>query len=171
MKMNEIENIRKILDGNADAYSELVERYHVGLIIYCEQIVKDRDVAEDIAQEAFIKAYEKLGAFDQSKRFSTWLYKIASNKCLDYLRQSRKIMRDVDPDTLSYEPATVDEMTKQQVRDAVSALTPPEYRRVIEAYYWEGRSYQEIADELGQPVNTIRTWIRRSKQKLQGELA
>ena len=81
--MEEAEIIRAINDG-VDRYEELVERYHVGLILHCEQLVGDRDEAEDIAQEAFVKAYMQLKEFDPERaRFSTWLYKIATHRLVD----------------------------------------------------------------------------------------
>jgi len=85
--MNETITIQKIIDGDTDAYAHLVARYHVGLIIHCERLCGDRDQAEDIAQEAFIKAFNNLRNFKPAQsKFSTWLYKIATNKAIDYLR-------------------------------------------------------------------------------------
>jgi RNA polymerase sigma factor (sigma-70 family) len=89
--MNEKEIITHVTNGDGDKYSYLVDRYHVGLIIHCENIVHNREDAEDLAQEAFIRAYERLATFDPQKaRFSTWLYRIATNLTLDYLRKHKK---------------------------------------------------------------------------------
>lgn len=83
--INEKEIIKAVIDG-ADRYAELVERYHVGLIIHCEKMVGGRDDAEDIAQEAFIKAYTDLKKYNSKKaRFSTWLYRIATNLCINHI--------------------------------------------------------------------------------------
>lgn len=173
MKTDEYHTIQAVLRGE-DAYRELVERYHPGLIIHCGQILKDRDEAEDIAQEAFVKAYLKLADYDPSaSRFSTWLYRIATNLALNKLKQNN---RKVDTDDIelladSTMPTYLEDERKQEVIAAVIKLVPPEYRRAIEAYYWQGLSYQDIADELGIPLNTLKTWMRRAKQQLKGELA
>lgn len=168
--MDEKQVITAVLDGNQERYSELVNRYHVGLIIHCERLLNDRDSAEDIAQEAFIAAFDNLHSFDNAKRFSTWLYRIATNKALDELRRQKRFVHDVDFDEIAAVTDTLDEVKKKEVREAVLALVPPEYRRVVEAYYWEGKSYEAIAQELDKPINTIRTWLRRAKVTLKGVL-
>ena len=170
--MNEETLIQNVLDGDQASFAPLVERYHVGLIIYCDQFVHDRAAAEDIAQEAFIKAYQKLSIFNASKaRFSTWLYKIGRSTALDYLRSRKK---HVDIDELPDLEATTGSLSQQQksdIREAVTQLEPPIYRSVIEEFYWEGNDYQTIADRHNIPLNTVRTHIRRAKAKLKGVLA
>lgn len=170
---NESEIIQAVIDGY-DCYAELVERYHVGLIIHCERIVRDRDDAEDIAQEAFVKAYVEIRRYDSSKsRFSTWLYRIATNLALDYLRKQKRKMTVEDVEALAEAtmPTYLEDEEREALRKAVESLVPPEYRRVIEAYYWDGKSYQEIAELEGVPLNTARTWLRRAKLRLKEELA
>jgi RNA polymerase sigma-70 factor, ECF subfamily len=170
---NESQTIKEIIAG-ADRYAELVERYHVGLIIHCERIVKDRDDAEDIAQEAFVKAYLQLKTYDSDKsRFSTWLYKIATNLALDHLRKNKRTMTLEDVEVLAEAtmPTYMEDEEREEMRRMVESLVPPEYRRVIEAYYWDGKSYQEIAETEGIPLNTTRTWIHRAKLQLKEKLS
>ena len=172
--MNEEQTIQKVIAGDTDAYAHLVARYHVGLIIHCERLVGDRDQAEDIAQEAFIKAFNKLSEFKPAKsRFSTWLYRIATNKAIDYLRASKRKVPVEDIELVADEaaPDYEAEETKREVRDAVAKLQPPTHRQVIEAYYWEGKSYEQIAEHLQVPLNTVRTWLRRAKQQLKEQLS
>jgi RNA polymerase sigma-70 factor (ECF subfamily) len=171
--MEEAEIIAAINNG-IDRYVELVERYHVGLIIHCEQLVGDRDEAEDIAQEAFVRAYVRLKEFDPRRaRFSTWLYRIATNLAVDYLRQRRcrVVVEDIETVAEVSMPAYMEQEERHAVRAAVRSLAPPKYRRAIEAYYWEGKSYQQIADELNAPLNTLRTWMRRAKLQLKEKLS
>lgn len=171
--MNENHIVESILKGDDDVYAQLVERYHVGLIIHCERLVGDRDDAEDVAQEAFIKAYKNLKSFDYNKsRFSTWLYKIATNTAIDHLRKNKRSVAVEDIELLAQttEPAILKNEEQTAVREAVLKLMPPEYRLVIEAYYWRGLSYEQIAAELGKPVSTIGTYIRRAKLRLKGDL-
>lgn len=171
--MNENEYIERILAGDSDAYRPLVERYQTGLIIHCENLLKNRDTAEDIAQESFIKAYQRLDSFDiQKARFSTWLYKIATNKCIDELRKQKRHISNGDSLLSNCEnismPLYDDEIIK--VRQAVEVLQPPEYSKVIRAYYWEGKSYDQIAAEMGIKSQTIGTWLRRAKLQLKEAL-
>jgi RNA polymerase sigma-70 factor, ECF subfamily len=173
MKTDEYNTIQAVLRGE-DTYRELVERYHPGLIIHCDHILKDRDEAEDIAQEAFVKAYLKLADYNPSMgRFSTWLYRIATNLALNKLKQNNRKMdvNDIELLTESTMPTYLEDERKQEIISAVIKLMPPEYRRAVEAYYWQGLSYQDIADELGVPLGTLKTWMRRAKQQLKGELA
>ena len=170
--MNEIEVINDVIAG-VDRYEELVRRYHVGLIIHCEGLVNDRDAAEDVAQEAFIKAYMDLKRFDPNKaRFSTWLYRIATNLAIDHLRRQkhRVTVEEIEMIAETTMPAFLEEEQKREVRQAVLGLVPPEYRKVIEAYYWDGKSYQQIADDMHLQLNTVRTWLRRAKLQLREKL-
>jgi RNA polymerase sigma-70 factor (ECF subfamily) len=173
--MNEAEIIKQVCAGDLDLYGQLVERYRVGLIIHCDRLLSDRDEAEDIAQKAFIRAYEKLHDFDSGKaRYSTWLYRIATNMSLDRLRAQKRIipsdMEDIEGGEALHAALMHDE-TIREVRAAVLKLMPPEQRRVIEAYYWEGKSYQTIANEMDVPINTVKSWMRRAKQQLRSKLS
>jgi RNA polymerase sigma-70 factor, ECF subfamily len=169
MDMEKEELIIQAVLAGADRYEELVRKYHVGLIIHCENLVKDRDDAEDIAQEAFIKAYLQLSNFNgQKARFSTWLYKIANNLAIDFLRKNK---RQVNLDNIEAiaDTAIPTEMAEDEKRTLINMVTdlqPPEFRKVIEGYYWEGKSYQTIADEEHIPINTVRSRLRRAKIQL-----
>ncbi len=172
---NEAETIKQICAGDLDKYGQLVERYRVGLVIHCDRLLGDRDEAEDVAQRAFIKAYEKLKDFDGGKaRYSTWLYRIATNMVLDILKAGKRAvpsdMEDVEG-AGALDAALMHDETIHEVRKAVLDLMPPEQRRTIEAYYWDGLSYQAIADEMDVPINTVKSWMRRAKQQLRSKLS
>lgn len=170
--MDEKQIIINVLNGDIEQYADLVERYRVGLIIYCERLIGDRMEAEDIAQQSFIKAYEKLETFRPDKgRFSTWLYKIAANQAIDFLRKHKRLhVSDNIEDFESIVPDFLSEELLRDVRGAVLALMPPEHRLAIEAYYWKGKSCQAIADEMGVPLNTVKSWLRRAKTQLRKAL-
>ena len=157
-----------------DRYEELVRRYHAGLIVHCERMVGERQDAEDIAQEAFVKAYLAIRTFDPSKaRFSTWLYKIATNTALDFMRKQRyKVaVDDIELVAEATMPRYAELEEQKAVRSAVKTLSPPQYKRVIIAYYWQGKSYNDIAAECDVPLNTVRVWLYRAKEKLKEQLA
>jgi RNA polymerase sigma-70 factor (ECF subfamily) len=173
--MNEIKIIEQVCAGDLELYGRLIERYRVGLIIHCDRLLGDREEAEDIAQRAFIKAYEKLDDFDGKKaRYSTWLYRIATNMALDRLKAQKRIvpadMEDIEG-AGALDAALMHDETIREVRTAVLKLMPPEQRRAIEAFYWDGKSYQAIADEMGVSINTVKSWIRRAKQQLRSDLS
>jgi RNA polymerase sigma-70 factor (ECF subfamily) len=139
----------------------------------CFAILRDEDAAEDIAQETFIAAYYKLSSFDQSKRFSTWLFKIATNKALNYIR-SRKYMQPVDEvffETIVSSHGTP-ELTAEhdELHRAITGLDP-KYRAIVHLYYFEGMDYREIAEVLSKPQGSIKGWMNRAKNELRKELA
>lgn len=164
--------IKAVLAGESDSFAPLVERYRVGLIIYCEQFTHERSLAEDVAQDAFIKAYTVLKSYDPDRaRFSTWLYRIAHTTALDYLRREKKTYDIDEMPELEDMTTEIDEQRKIDVRHAVDELEPPIYKTIIEDFYWNGDSYETIAERYSLPINTVRTNIRRAKEKLKGVLS
>lgn len=171
----EIAIIKEVLGGNQDQFRFLVERYHRGLVQHLFNIVRDGHVAEDIAQDAFIQAYRKLSQYDERYAFSTWLYKIADNLAFRQLKK-QKPTNDIDAlqeyiaDDRPTAIETVDRsMARSAVRRAVEQL-PIDYRKVVTMYYWDNRSYEEIADIIERPIGTVRTWLHRAKDQLRKEL-
>lgn len=166
--------IARVLDGELDAFRELVERYQTGLIIHCENILHDRQDGEDMAQEAFIKAFKNLKTFSSDKaRFSTWLYRIASNLCVDFLRKNKKVVNveDIERYAQAIDPAFIEVNEAERVRELVEQLEPPKYADVIKAYFWEGKSYQDIAASFDTTTNTVGSWINRAKSQLREKLS
>lgn len=172
--MNENECISAILNGDTEQYRQLVERYQSGLIIHCENITKNRHDGEDLAQDAFIKAYEKLSQFSSDKAaFSTWLYRIATNLCIDYMRRNkRKVpLKNIEERLDATRSAYKDIETTDYVQRALKQLEPPKYATILKAYFWEGRSYDDIAKEYKTSTSTVGTWIRRAKHQLKEKLS
>ena len=167
--------ISEVLAGDHEQYRYLVERYHRGLIQHLYNLVYDGEMAEDIAQEAFIRAYEKLTQYNPDYAFSTWLYRIANNLAYRQLKQM-KPAHDIDAmaeyiadDTPSAAEETDKHLAGQAVRSAIQQL-PADYRHVISLYYWEDCSYEEIAARIDKPIGTVRTWLYRAKELLRKEL-
>lgn len=167
--------IENILRGDTEQYRHLVERYHRGLVQHTYNIFHDGAVAEDVAQDAFIQAYKKLALYNNSYAFSTWLYKITDNIAYRKLQQS-KPTRDIDDiqETVADDAPSLDDQvdkatTKSIIRNAVAKL-PVDYRQVVTYYYWDGYSYEQIAEITERPIGTIRTWLFRAKEQLRKEL-
>lgn len=173
MQTSEQELIARSISHDADAYGQLVDRYKVAVYRHCFAIVRDEDAAEDIAQETFIAGYYKLSSFDSSKRLSTWLFKIATNKALNYLRDSKRVQpledamidKVVSTHDMPHQSAEYNEL-----HDAIVRLEP-RYRAVINLYYFEGLDYRDIADAMDRPVGSVKGWLNRAKHQLRKELA
>lgn len=171
--MDEKEIIRQILAGDDEKYRMLLERYQPGLVRHCFTMTGDYDVANDLTQEASIKAYFHLKKYQEKYRFSTWLYKIATNLCLDFLRKKRHVSLDDIPEpmskSLSPQEVAMRNEKANEVKEAVRRL-PLKYQTVISLYYWQEQSYEEIAAIMNIPINTVRTWLKRAKEQLKEEL-
>lgn len=167
--------INEIMDGQTEPYRFLVERYHRGIIQHLYNLVRDADLAEDLAQEAFIRAYDKLAQYDPTYAFSTWLYKIADSIAFRHMKQSKPTANLEDSESfIADTKPTLAEITDQAmvneiVRNAVDTL-PFHYKRVVSLYYWEGYSYEDISVIIEKPIGTVRTWLYRAKDQLRKEL-
>ena len=164
--------IAQTLSGDTHAYGELVDRYKNALYHHCFAIVRDEDVAEDLAQETFITAYYKLHSYKSQYRLSTWLFKIATNKALTWLKKAgREIAADDEliASIASSHPGPDKSAEYSELHEAVSRLKADQ-RAVVSLYYWQGLSYQEIAGVLSVPIGSVRGWMSRAKDQLRKEL-
>jgi RNA polymerase sigma-70 factor (ECF subfamily) len=170
--MDETKIISAVLAGDDEAYGRLIERYQAGLVRYCLTITRDEDAAEDIAQEAFIRAYDKLDRYDARFKFSTWLYKIAHNLALKSLRRPPDLPFDEELGVAAEDRAAEADAVEEReaaVRRAVAGLSV-NYQTVIHLHYWERREYAEIAEIMGVPATTVKTWLYRARQALKDRL-
>ncbi|NTW62390.1 RNA polymerase sigma factor [Candidatus Saccharibacteria bacterium] len=162
-----------VLRGQNDAYSLIVERYEDKLMRYALFILKDYDVASDITQETFIKAYIKLRSFNTNKQFSPWVYRILHNNAMNYIKRSKKTsslgaVSEVDDNFLvSFKhDKTMDRaMMDKRVRSCLGKLDV-KYREVIMLSFFENLKYDEISDVLHIPKSTVGVRIRRAKMVL-----
>ena len=172
MPATDQEIIELVKKGEVDEYAHLVDKYYPGLLRYLCTMMNDVDAAEDICQEAFIKAYEKLSKYNSDYKFSTWLYKIGHNTALNALKRKPSLPLLEDP-VSDHEETLADKLDKQQqiklIRKEVGML-PDRYRSVISLHYWQHLTYEQISQIHEVPTNTIKTWLRRAKQELKGKL-
>ncbi|MFM2190983.1 MAG: hypothetical protein RL491_1369 [Bacteroidota bacterium] len=174
--------VRDAVDhGDQKAYAELMARYKDSIYFMLLKMVNNRDDADDLTIEAFGKAFRNLKQYTPDYAFSTWLFKIATNNCIDFIRKKRKMTlsldRGFDTDdggemTLEVKSNTPDPeehmMKKQNVilmRDVVERLKP-RYRRLVELRYFQERSYEEISDELKLPLGTVKAQLFRAREFL-----
>lgn len=172
--------VARALDGDESAYAALVEKYQNALYHHIRRIVRDRAELEDLVQESFIKAFSALDSYSTQYAFSTWLYKIATNHAIDYLRKKKLRTESIDkpiktregemdvelPDT-TYRPDRhiVEDQRKTLIQQAIDAL-PPKYYRVIVLRHQHEKTYDEIARELDLPLGTVKAHIFRARELL-----
>lgn len=176
--------VEKALGGDEKAYKKLVDKYERALYFHILKMVKNKEQVEDLVQEAFVKAFDNLSTYSTNYAFSTWLYRIATNHTIDYLRKKKLQTLSIDKPMktregememqLPDESAETDrEIIRKQrqkiVQQAIDDL-PEKYRKVIELRHMEEKSYQEIADILDSPLGTVKAHIFRARELLYKEL-
>lgn len=172
--------IKAALAGDDKAYKQLMSKYHDAIHGFVYRMIHDREQVEDLTQEAFIKAFGSLDSFNDEYAFSTWLYKIATNNCIDYIRKRKlqtfsidKPIESKDSDYSFELPDDSYEADRELISDqrtvllnkAITAL-PEKYRKVIHLRHVEERSYEEIAEELELPIGTVKAHIFRAREIL-----
>ncbi|MCL6647985.1 MAG: sigma-70 family RNA polymerase sigma factor [Chloroflexi bacterium] len=158
-----------------EAYAVLVERYQTRIYSLCLRLTGSPDDAADLAQETFLRAYRGLKTFRLGARFSPWLYKIAVNLCLNYRKgkatQPALPLHDqLRSGEVSPERQAEQQELRAQLLHAVDQL-PPNYRAVIVLRHLHDLPYEEIAEALGVPLGTVKTWLFRARERLQQQLA
>jgi RNA polymerase sigma factor (sigma-70 family) len=173
------------IDGNQKAYETLMNRYRHSVYHAMFKMVNNRDDADDLTIEAFGKAFNKLPSYAPNYAFSTWLFRIAINNCIDYIRKKRLKTFSMDEMITSesdssfsqnisnYEPDPEHIMMHEQkiahVRRLVEQLST-KYRAMIELRYYEELSYEEIAQEMNLPLGTVKAQLFRAKEILYQQL-
>ena len=175
--------------GEETAYRELVRRYERPLFSLLYRMVRDRELAEDLAQETFVKALNAIESYRPEFKFSSWIFKIANNAAIDHLRRRELDTLSLEGSPHAETPEAI-EATALQIGDrqespldevearelggeieAAIAKLRPEYRSCILLRHVEGRAYEEIAEILGLPLGTVKTYIHRARNELRHELA
>jgi RNA polymerase sigma-70 factor (ECF subfamily) len=175
--------------GQEAAYRELVRRYERPVFSLVYRMVRDRELAEDLAQETFVKALNAIESYRPEFKFSSWIFKIANNAAIDQLRRRELDTLSLDGSPHAETPEAI-EATALQIGDrqetaleevearelggeievAIARLRP-EYRSCILLRHVEGRPYEEIAEILGLPLGTVKTYIHRARNELRLSLA
>lgn len=173
--MNEAEEsglIKRTLHGDQQAFACLVDKFKLPIYNLCYRMLDSSGDAEDAAQECFLRAYTQLHTYQPDRKFSTWLFAIASHLCIDMLRRRRYPLLPLDTVALwkqSNDPlpedAAVSEESSAEVR-ALLKLLPEKYRLVVVLRYWQDLSYAEIAEATDLSESAVKTQLHRARRML-----
>ncbi len=171
--------VRKARQGDQQAYAELMGRYRDSIYYMLLKMVSNTSDAEDLMIEAFGKAFKNLDQYTPSFAFSTWLFKIATNNCIDFIRKRRTSTISIDQtsedqetqtitiqsDTPDPEENMINDQKVKLMRDVVSKLKP-RYKTLVELRYFNEYSYEEISEKLDLPIGTVKAQLFRARELL-----
>ncbi|MFC5407619.1 RNA polymerase sigma factor SigW [Cohnella soli] len=184
MKPVETRLARLARKGDQRAFAEIVDLYKDKLFHLAYRMTSNRQEAEDVVQETFLRVYKNLDRYDENQKFSTWIYRIATNLCIDRLRR-RKAVYSLDAESSEHEGLDGYAMlpsddrtpeselllseTQKLIQEAIATL-PVKYKSVMILRYLQDMSLQEISDVLDMPVTTIKTRVHRGREFLRKKL-
>ena len=170
---------RAVSDGNEQSFAELMERYKRPVYHMILKMVRNIDDAEDLTIEAFAKAFKNLHKFKKDYTFSTWLFRIATNNAIDFIRKKKldtfslntsfkddggePVTIDVEDKNLNPQEETINAQKIELVRMFVTKL-PPKYQRLVRLRYFDELSYDEIAKTLEAPLGTVKAQLHRARE-------
>lgn len=168
-----------VLEGSEQAYADLMERYKKPVYHMILKMVRNVDDAEDLTIEAFAKAFKNLARFKKDYTFSTWLFRIATNNAIDFIRKKKldtyslntsfsddngeSVTIDVEDNNLNPAEETIKSQKIELIRMFVTKL-PSKYQRLVRLRYFDELSYEEIAKELGAPLGTVKAQLHRARE-------
>lgn len=172
---------KAVLDKDQQAYAMLMKRYKKAVYFMILKMVRDADDAEDLTMEAFAKAFKNLHKFKKDYTFSTWLFRIATNNTIDFIRKKKlktmslnttmsddggnAVTIDVEDDDNNPQDEYIRTQRIEMVRIFVDKL-PAKYRKLVQLRYFDELSYEEIAQELEKPLGTVKAQLHRSRELL-----
>ncbi len=184
--------VEKAQKGNQAAFTKLMDRYYDSIYFMVLKMVNNQSDAEDLTIEAFGKAFKKIDQYSPSFAFSTWLFRIASNNCIDHMRKnkgkqisilnatseiddtngeaiSEESSLSIQSDLPDPEEALINDQKRVLMRELVDALKP-RYRQLVELRYFKEYSYEEISEEMELPLGTVKAQLFRARELLYGIL-
>ncbi len=173
MQLTDEEVVKKIQEGEIKLFSVILERYEKRIYFYLRGLTSwDQLSIEDMVQDTFFKAYKNLRSFDTGKIFSSWIYRVAHNTGVDFLKSQRKHTINIDDleEVLPSGSKLIEDMAmeveKKEGLAKKMAMLELKYREVLLLYYMEEKSYEEISEIIRVPVSTVGVLIMRAKKKL-----
>jgi RNA polymerase sigma-70 factor (ECF subfamily) len=174
--------VKSIQAGDTDLFAVIIERYQGKLFAYLYRLIGSREEAEDLLQDVFIKAFKNMQSYDAERKFSSWIYRIAHNEAINYIKR-RSLKRFISWEDIT---TTKDKLISNSAEDGADKLwlrkeaigevdeamnkLPIKYKQVLLLRYYSENSYEEISEILQKPVNTVGTLINRAKKKLAIEM-
>lgn len=176
---SDMEVIARIMKGDQQAYAELVGRYQHFVFTLALKYCQNREDAEEVAQDVFIKAYKYLADFRGASKFSTWLYTIVNNTCITFLRKKKLDIQSLDNENLfaradnidsGSRADTVEQKSKQAMVNEAIALLNPDDAQIITLFYKAEQSLEETAQVLGIEVNAAKVRLHRARARLKDKM-
>ncbi|MBB4634930.1 sigma-70 family RNA polymerase sigma factor [Longimicrobium terrae] len=187
-QVSDHELVTRAQQGSEKAYRELLGRYERPVFSIIYRMIRDREQAEDLAQETFVRVFNHIDRYDPKYKFSSWIFKIATNLTIDHIRRKELNTVSIDgsrnattaeqieataitiisPDENPEELLEAKELG-EEIEEAIGRLRP-EYRAAILLRHVEGREYQEIAEIMALPLGTVKTYIHRGRNELRETL-
>lgn len=176
--------IRRCLEEDRQAYRLLLARYQDPVYNYCWRMLKNPGLAEEVAQESFVRTLTRLDRYDEKYPFSAWLFKIATNLCIDHIRKNKRIAYSLDEDlqgedgsfrrevasnTPDPSQVTFQNERREIIAEAIAEL-PEHYRSILLLRHQAEKSYQEISEILDLPLGTVKIRIHRAREQLKRRL-
>lgn len=177
---NDYHLVVKARTGDQKAYASLMQRYKDSIYFMALKMVNNKEDAMDLTVETFAKAFEKLEKYQPDYAFSTWLFRVATNNCIDFLRKKKlntfsihSMMDDdedsrpldIKADTLNPEETSIKKQESQELKLLIESL-PQRYRNLLTLRYFDEFSYEEIAQQLDLPLGTVKAQLFRAKYLL-----
>ncbi|MCU0352388.1 MAG: sigma-70 family RNA polymerase sigma factor [Cytophagales bacterium] len=173
--------VDQAIGGDQKAYAELMKRYKKPLYHTVLKMVRNVDDAEDLTIESFAKAFRNLDKFKKDFSFSTWLFRIATNNCIDFLRKKKletmrlagslrdsngdEVAMDIKDTNLNPQEEAIKDQKNEIIRLIIHKL-PPKYQTLVNLRYFQELSYEEIAEELQAPLGTVKAQLHRARELL-----
>ena len=157
--------VERFLSGDTGAFDQLYARYYDRVFAMARGVLGDADEAADAVQEVFALLFRNIGRFDRRSRFSTWLFRVAVNRTIQYARRNKRLLRNrpLTEAAGAFAPEA-QSSSEPRVEAAISRLAPAD-RALLVLFYWEELSLQEIADTIGCGVNAAKTRLYRARER------
>lgn len=178
--------IQAAKDGDEKAYERLMKKYQKSVYYLALKMVRNDEDAEDLTQESFAKAFASLNSFDPKFAFSTWLFRIATNSCIDYIRRKKLMTMSLDTGTKTEDGGNMvmqiedhgrtpyEQYLRSQRHEYLNIALgrlPERYKKLVELRYYKEYSYEEVAEELNLPLGTVKAQLHRARELLNQELS
>ncbi len=173
-ELSDAQLIAAYLKGDEKAFEILVKRYLKPIYSFIYKNIGNPEAAEDITQETFVKVWKNLKKFKHDKKFSTWIFTIAKNASIDFLRKKKPTVSldlyepvdcEVSPEQKAYNKSKENFLTNSLIQ------LSPKYKEVFVLKYQNNFTFRKIAEELGKPINTVKSWHRRGLLALRKQMA